>query len=169
MSIINNRYSTRKFRNKEVEGEKINSILEAAMTAPSSKNKRPWEFIVVDNKELLKELSSKHKNWGILKNADKAILVCGNLINDNRENHVVMTCSASTQNILLKSIELDLGSVWLGCFPDQERINIVRLIFNLPQYIFPVSLIALGYEESKENKTRNIDKNKIHYNGWEKV
>lgn len=167
MSIINNRYSVRKFSKEEVGLEKINNILEGAMTAPSSKNKNPWEFIVIDNKEILKELSYKHKNWSILKNANKAILVCGNLNDDDREHHVIMTCSASTQNILLKAVELNLGAVWLGCYPDNKRIDIMRKEFNLPQYILPVSIVALGYKDNEENKMRSMNKSKIHYNGWE--
>ena len=48
MSIINNRQSIRRFNEKEVEVEKINKIIEAGMLAPSSKNKQPWRFVILD-------------------------------------------------------------------------------------------------------------------------
>ena len=48
MSIINKRQSIRRFNEKEVEVEKINKIIEAVMLAPSSKNKQPWRFVILD-------------------------------------------------------------------------------------------------------------------------
>ena len=48
MSIINKRQSIRRFNEKEVEVEKINKIIESGMLAPSSKNKQPWRFVILD-------------------------------------------------------------------------------------------------------------------------
>ncbi|MDU3351378.1 MAG: nitroreductase family protein [Clostridium sp.] len=48
MSIVNKRQSIRRFNEKEVEVEKINKIIEAGMLAPSSKNKQPWRFVILD-------------------------------------------------------------------------------------------------------------------------
>lgn len=93
------------------------------MLASSSKNKQPWQFIVLDDKGLIKDFSEAHPNWKILKNSNKVIIVCGDLSIDEREKHVLMPCSASTQNILLRCVELDLGAVWLGLYPDNVRLN----------------------------------------------
>lgn len=48
MSIINKRQSIRRFNEKEVEVEKINKMIEEGMLAPSSKNKQPWRFVILD-------------------------------------------------------------------------------------------------------------------------
>lgn len=96
MSIINNRQSVRVFNQKEVEQEKIMQIIEFAMLAQSSKNKQPWQFIVLDNKQVIDGFSKAHINWKILDNANKIIIVCGDLNQDEREKHVLMACSASS-------------------------------------------------------------------------
>ena len=60
MNEIFTRRSVRKYADKPVEKEKVEKLLRRAMQAPSATNQQPWEFIVVDDKELLKKLSSFH-------------------------------------------------------------------------------------------------------------
>lgn len=166
MSIINNRYSVRTFDNREVEENKIIQIVEAGMLAPSSKSKAPWQFIVLSDKNLIAEFAAFHKNWSILKTANKAIIVCGDLNCDEREKHTLMACSAASENILLKVVELDLGAVWLGLYPDEARIQWTKEKLNIPDNIIPISLIAIGYSDNKKQRERLVDTNKIHFNKW---
>lgn len=166
MSIIYKRQSIRNFNNKEVEVEKITSILESAMLAPSSKNKQPWQFIVLDNKELINDFSEAHPNWKILKNANKVIIVCGDLNIDEREKHVLMACSASTQNILLKCVELGLGAVWLGLYPDNVRLNYTIDKLNICENIVPISLVAIGYYDDEKQRIPKFNNEKVHFNKW---
>lgn len=166
MSIINNRYSIRTFSDKNVEDEKIIKILESAMLAPSSKNKKPWQFIVLNDKELINEFSDFHPNWKVLKNVNKGIIVCGDLSCDERERHTLMACSASSQNILLRCIELGLESVWLGIYPDEIRSQWIKSKLNTPDNIIPISLIAIGYSDDTKKITREMDNTKIHFNKW---
>ena len=67
MSAIFERTSVRKYQNKEVEAEKIDAILRAAMAAPSAANQQPWEFYVVKNKETLAALVAPvASTWAII-------------------------------------------------------------------------------------------------------
>lgn len=166
MGIINKRQSIRVFNEKEVESEKINQIIEAAMLAPSSKNKQPWQFVVLDNKEIINKFSEAHLNWKTLKKANKVIIVCGDLSCDEREKHVLMTCSAATQNILLKCVELDLGAVWLGMYPDKTRLDYTINKLNIPEGIVPISIIAIGYYDNVKERKNQFNKSKVHFNEW---
>ena len=56
MADLFHRVSIRKFKDEAVSNEDIGYILEAAMAAPSAKNQQPWEFYVVENREVLKQL-----------------------------------------------------------------------------------------------------------------
>ena len=56
MENIFHRVSIRKYQDKPVEKEKIMQILKAGMQAPSACNQQPWEFYVVENREVLKQL-----------------------------------------------------------------------------------------------------------------
>ena len=166
MSIIEKRISIRKFNHKEIAKENILRIVESGMIAPSSKDNKPWQFIILDDKKLIEKVATFHKNWITLKKANKVIIVCGDLGCDAREPHVVMACSAATENILLKATELEIGSVWLGAYPDEVRLQALKEEFNLPSNIVPISVIALGYYDDKNIRERKINSEKIHFNKW---
>ena len=53
MADLFHRVSIRKFKDEAVSNEDIGYILEAAMAAPSAKNQQPWEFYVVENREVV--------------------------------------------------------------------------------------------------------------------
>ena len=65
MADVFNRVSIRKFKAQAVSNEDIGYILEAAMAAPSAKNQQPWEFYVVENREVLKQLGESSPFSGI--------------------------------------------------------------------------------------------------------
>ena len=76
LEIINNRRSCRAFSSQEVEKEKVDLLLRAAMQAPSAHNEQPWAFIVVTDKNLLCKYAEEVKSATMLKEAPLAIVVC---------------------------------------------------------------------------------------------
>ena len=74
MDSIFHRVSIRKYQDKPVEKEKTEAILRAAMQAPSAANQQPWEFYVVTDKEILKELSEASPYAKMVANAPVAIV-----------------------------------------------------------------------------------------------
>jgi len=68
--LLKSRRSIRKFQNKEVEKEKIDIILKSALMAPSSRSRRPWEFIAVTDKEKLESFQRSENTvqifWQVL-------------------------------------------------------------------------------------------------------
>ncbi|MGL4336894.1 MAG: nitroreductase family protein, partial [Turicibacter sp.] len=97
MSIINNRVSVRKFSDQEVADQLMLEVAKAGLVAPSSKNKQPWQIVILNKRDILDQFCEFHPNWTIMKNANKAIVVCGDLESDERETHALMACSAATQ------------------------------------------------------------------------
>lgn len=96
--------------------------------------------------------------------APLAILVCGDNRIEKIEGYIALNCGAATQNILLCAHDLGLGAVWLGVYPRNERMNPIAKLFNLPENIIPISLVAIGYPaESKEQPDR-FKEERIHYN-----
>lgn len=79
---------------------------------------------------------------------------------------MLMAYSTATQNILFKCVELGLGAVWLGLYPDDIRLNYTKEKLNIPQNIVPISLVAIGYSEDTKQRQRNIDSSKINFNIW---
>ena len=166
IETILTRRSIRKYINKPVEKEKIDKMLKAAMYAPSARNYRPWQFIVVDERAKLDDLSALHPYAKMLKEASLAIVVCGDLSIEKEEGYLAVNCSAATQNILLAARDMELGSVWLGLYPRKPRMKDVQKYFSLPGHILPISLVAIGYPYEEKSKPERFEEEKVHWNGW---
>ena len=73
---------------------------------------------------------------------------------------------ACTENILLQAVEEGLGAVWLGTYPDMDRVNYLKEHFNIPENVYPYSVIVLGYPTEDYTGTDRFDKNRIHYESY---
>lgn len=164
MKEIYNRRSIRKFLSKEVEQEKIEQLLRAAMQAPSAGNQQPWEYIVVKDKVLLKELSEVSLYSKLAAGSAVTIVMLANsdklLIPTAWEQDM----GAAAQNILLEAVTQELGAVWLGVATDNKVADNVRDLFQLPENIKPFALISIGYPDGQENTfIDRYDANSVHF------
>ena len=158
------RKSVRSYRSDmPVEKEKGENLLRAGMAAPSGKDKRPWEFIVVDERELLDSLAAHLPYAKMLTQARNAIIVCGDSV---KSSYWYLDCSAAAQNILLAAESLGLGAVWTAAYPYEDRMQVVRKYTGLPENILPLCVIPFGYPATKENPKQKFDEKKIHYNQY---
>jgi nitroreductase len=114
LAAISTRRSIRAYTDQPITDEQLNTILNAGFCAPSAKNKRPWHFIVVRNKEQLTKLSETNIYSKMLPKCDCCIIVCGDKVLQGIKELLINDCSASTQNILLAAHGLGLGAVWCG-------------------------------------------------------
>ena len=159
------RRSIRKYKNIQIEKEKIEKLLHAAMQAPSAGNQQPWEFLILENKETLGKLSKISPYATMLKEAPLAIIVLSNTEKMRFPEYWQQDLGAATQNILLEAVELGLGSVWLGVAPLKEREDFIKEMFNLPNEVTPFNIIVLGYpSEGQENKfVDRYDEARVHF------
>ena len=165
---ILNRRSIRQYTNQSIEKETIELLLQSAMYAPSARNEQPWHFLVVQNRMMLDELTRVHPYASMLKTAPLAILVCADKSINEMTGYLAIDCSAATQNILLSAHSLGIGSVWLGVYPREERMQSISDLFELPENIIPISLIAIGYPaEFKDNPDR-FQLSRINWEKWKK-
>lgn len=166
MKAIKERRSIRKYTDQPVSDKQINDILTAGMYAPSGGNQQARDFIVIKDREKLQAITQIHPYASMLKDASVAIIVCGNLDKERFQGLWIQDCSATTQNILLAAYDLGLGSVWLGVYPEEDRVQGLKLLFNTPNHIIPFSIIALGYpDEEKQTPERYVSES-IHYETW---
>lgn len=117
--VLQKRRSIRKFTEEEVSEELIDELLHAAMSGPSACNRRPWDFYVITNQEVLKNLESATRFTKM--KARLAIVVCGNLsraLPQQLAAYWIQDCSAATENILLCATDLGLGAEFI---PKKER------------------------------------------------
>ncbi len=153
MDILCKRRSTRVYEaEKPVEREKIITMLQAAMAAPSACNLQPWEFIVIDTPQRLKQLKECiGESNGRYYNAPAAFVVCANTSYIPWESNGEMDTSAAIENILLAATVLNLGTVWIG---DIDRDGIHALL-DIPAHVSVNSVVLFGYPaEAKASRTQ---------------
>ncbi|MEA3265779.1 MAG: nitroreductase family protein, partial [Candidatus Fermentibacteria bacterium] len=149
LDAIRERRSIRKYQNKPVPAEKLETLLRAAMQAPSARNTQPWEFVITEDRDILSRIPDFHPYAGMVPSAGAAILVCGNRELQGEISYILEDCSAAIQNILLEAVNQDIGAVWLGVYPREDRIQGMINLFNLPAHIVPIALISLGFPAEK--------------------
>ena len=144
------RKSVRTYLNKGVEKEKIDLMLRAGMAAPSGKDVRPWEFIVVSDRAKLDSMAAALPYAKMLTQARNAIIVCGDSV---RSSYWYLDCSAAAQNILLAAESLGLGGL-----PILMK-TVCRWYANIPIYLiisfrFVSFLSAIRLQ--KRTRNRNL-------------
>lgn len=166
MQAIFNRASVRSFAERKVESEKIESLMKAAMAAPSACNQQPWEFVVVTDSETLRRLSECSPYAGCLCQAPLGIAVCMRTEGLRAPDYAQIDASAATENILLEAVHLGLGAVWLGIAPGPERMEAVRQVIGAPETIQPFGLVACGYPDKPVVPANRYDPARVHYERW---
>ena len=160
---IAERKSIRKYLNKSVEEDKIDAMVKAGMAAPSGMDRRPWEFVVVTDREALDSMAAKLPYAKMLTNAPLAIVVCGDT---TRSSYWYLDCSAATQNVLLAAEALGLGAVWTAAYPYEDRIDVVRQNTGLPENIVPLCVIPIGYPDGPQKAKDKFDPQRVHRNKY---
>jgi nitroreductase len=159
LSLIENRRSIRKFQDKAVDDETIDSLVEALLRAPTSRGNNSWEFVVVTESDRLAKLSSaKPHGASFLRKAPLVIVVCG----DPQISDVwIENSSIASIYIHLAAASLGLGSCWIQI---RERAHddtlsaeaYIAEVLNLPAHLKVLSIIAIGYpDERKQPHTRD--------------
>ncbi len=160
LGLIYSRRSIRSFTPEEVTATQVQSLLEAAMAAPSARDRRPWEFVVVTEAETREALAQTHQFSGVARKAPLVIVVCGH---PEVAPHWVQDCSAATENILLAAVGLGLGAVWVGIHPAIEREKHVRQVLGLPTGVRPLCLIPIGHPAEEKAPRTRFEAAHVHY------
>lgn len=154
------RKSVRKYLPKPVEKEKTDLLLKAGMAAPTGKDTRPWEFVVVTERAVLDSMAAALPYAKMLKDAPMAIVVCGDT---TKSSYWYLDCAAATQNILLAAEALGLGAVWTATYPYDDRMAVVKKEIGLPDHILSLCVIPVGYPAIPHSPKNKWDETKVHY------
>lgn len=175
--LITNRRSIRRYSSQPIREEVVQKILQAGMSGPSCVNARDYAFIVTQDKAKMLEMYTACGGPAApLKDATLAILVCGDL---NRsfsmaKEYWIIDAAIAAQNMSLAAYDLGLGNVWLGVWPQDERVRNLINLFELPDNIIPHSILAMGYPEddrdmvplTEERKREKFEADRIHREKW---
>ncbi len=149
LELLKSRRTCRQFTNESVSKESIEYILEAARLSPSGHRIKPWDFIVVEDKETLKALSvSKASGAALIEGAAVAIVVAADI---TKTDVWVEDCSIATIIMQLAAEELGLGSCWVQIrmrkdAEGNDATDNVKRILNLPENYSVLSIVAIGHK-----------------------
>lgn len=161
-----NRRSIRKYSDKAMPDGALDKLLKSAMYAPSAMNNQAWQFVVINQRKKLDEILKVISHAEMLKSAQAAVLICGDLDLEKNIDYVQQNCSAATQNLMLCAHGLGLGSCWIGVYPVKEIISGLQDLFKLPEHIVPISLVSLGYPAENPIAEDRFKTEKVHFNQW---
>ena len=162
--VLLKRRSVRKFTEQPVSDEMIEELLHAAMSGPSACNRKPWEFYVVTNEQVLEELKTASKFSRF--SAKLAIVVCGNLSRPlpmHLADYWIQDCSAATENILLRVTDLGLGAVWCGIHPQKRAEEKARKALGISEKQIPLNIIYIGYPAEEPEARDQYEEKRVHY------
>ena len=167
---IFSRKSVRSFTDEPVEKSALDTLVRAAMAAPTGRDMRPWKFVIINEREMMDSLSVALPYAKMLTQAQAAIVVCGDMSvtdkNGNPSGNWTFDCSAATENLLLAAEAMGLGAVWTGVHPYEDRLAAVTAALGLPKHIIPLNLIPIGHPKGKPQPKDKFNADNIHYNGW---
>ncbi|ASJ01469.1 nitroreductase family protein [Thermococcus gorgonarius] len=150
--VLRRRRSVRRFQDRPVPEEFVEKLLESAFLSPSSFNRRPWHFIVVDNKEKLKALSKAKLGASGLATAPLAIVVTAD---ESRSDVWIEDASIAAEHIQLAAFDLGLSSFWVQIrnrMHSEEKTaeEYVRELLNIPENYRVLCIIGVGYPAEKK-------------------
>ena len=160
------RRSIRKYTDKSIDEKTQKKLLQAAMQAPSARDTQAWQFVVINDRQTLQDISNFHPYADMLKHAPLAIAVCGDFQLEENVDYLALNCAAVTENILLAAHSFGLGAVWLAIYPRKQRIKELRNLLELPEDIIPISLVAIGHTRESKGSEDRFNAEKIHNNRW---
>lgn len=166
MNAIMKRRSTRRYLDKPVEIEKIESILRAAMQSPTAHNAQGWEFVIVTNEEKRREISKMSPWSGFSAGAPVHIVCCTDL--DRAYPGPPLWPSdmgAVCQTILIQAEEEGLGACWMAAWPIEERSEYLRGLLGIPKSVMPYAVMSVGYKQVEKPFDDRFDPKKVH---WER-
>jgi len=165
--LIKNRRSMRKFTGEELTQDQVVTLLKAALMSPSSKRSNPWQFIVVDDKETLQQLSiCKEMGASFLKDAALAIVVMADPL---ASDVWIEDAAIASLMIQLQAEDMGLGSCWIQV---RERFtatgipsgDFVHNVLDIPLQLQVLSIVAVGHKgmERKPFNEEHLQWEKVH-------
>lgn len=164
--LVQMRRSHRKYTDEEINPEDVQTIMRAALMSPTSKGRRAWHFVLVDNKVDIEKLADAKAQFSqFLKEAPLAIVVLG----DPVENPCwIEDASVAAITMQYQIEDLGLGSCWIqmrnevlsdGTTSDE----VIRGVLDIPENMNCLCILAVGHA-ADQRKPQSEDRLK-----WENV
>lgn len=169
--LLIQRRSIRKYKPDYLKPEEVRLILEAGLLAPTSKSSRAWHFIVVEDPQVLEQMSQcKAAGAMPIAKAPLAIVVA---MDSSKDDAWIEDAAIASAYMQLQAEDLGIGSCWIEIrdryhadgTPAQEKLE---ELLGIPETMPIVSVITFGYKD-EERKPQNVEKllwENVHISKW---
>ncbi|MCD6361857.1 MAG: nitroreductase family protein [Armatimonadetes bacterium] len=169
LEAIAKRCSVRSYSDEPVAEEDLQQVLEAALSAPSANNVRPWHIVVVTDEDKRRRLSEVSQWARFCAQSPVVLAFCGDT--ERQPHWWVEDCSAALENALIQAAALGLGTCWVGIRsgengPGPEREELVREVLDIPDGIGVLGLVALGHPAGETHPKGPGPMEAVHYESW---
>lgn len=168
LDLLKKRRSVRHYLDKPVEEHLLEQVLQAGLLAPSSKNRKPWEFVLLKDRAVLQAMKNCRKpEQAFLPQAAAAIVVVGH---PEISDVWIEDCSIAMVLMHLEAVHLGLGSCWVQIRnrdSNQEGITseaYIKSLCGIPSEYSVLAILSLGYaaEDKAPHAEQQMDQQKIH-------
>ena len=166
IEAILTRRSIRSYTAEPVTEVDIETILHAAMAAPSAGNQQPWHFVVTTEREWLDRMAETTPYGKMLREAPLAITVCADTRDLRHPTMWQQDCSNAAENALIAIHALGLGAVWLGFWPKMERVEPLKAVLGLPEGVEPLCVLAVGHPAEGQPAVDRFRDESVHRDRW---
>lgn len=174
LDVIMSRKSVRTYTDQPVTEAQVETLLKAAMAAPTGMNMQPWRFVVVRDQAVKDKLAGPR--GGMIAQAPVVIVVCGEttITRTSPEGETVTMpngnwtadCAAATENLLLAAEAIGLGAVWTASYPYEDRMGPAREALGLPENVSSFCVVPVGYPAGDDKPKDKWKPENIHYDRW---
>lgn len=160
------RHSIRKYKAQPLSADDVKQILEAGLLAPSSKSSRPWEFVCIEDRDMLVKLAEcKPAGARPIAGAKLAVVICAD---PEKSDVYIEDCSVAASYMQLQATALGIGSCWIQIrnrlsADDNPSQDLVQALLGIPASMQVVAILTFGYSDEQRNP---VDPSKLK---WEKV
>ena len=176
---IMSRKSVRSFTEQAIPAEYLETLLKAAMAAPTGSNIQPWHFVVLTDKTQYEQVFENNFNLRIFNTAAAVVVFCADTTvtrppRDNPDGAPVTRpngtwrddMGACTENFLLAAESLGLGAVWTAAYPYPDRYASMKRELGMPDNVLPYCAVAVGYPAGDEQPKDKWKPDRIHFDRW---
>jgi nitroreductase len=165
---IRARRDVRAFDGRTIDNADLDRILEAGRRAPSSRNRQPWDLVVVTGREQLVELAKVWQHGGHIARSAATVALIGPLLDDEMQRAwLQFDHGQAMMSMMLAAADLGIGSGH-SAVGDQE---LLRSLLGVPDDRFCVALMPLGYPSDRplvpiNQPDRRPFAEVVHREGW---
>ena len=179
MQNILARKSVRSYTGDTIPAAVMEQLLRAAMAAPSGMDARPWQVVVLTNKEDYDRIFGDNFNMRMYRESGAVLILCADTMRMGRPREqpeaepMLMPnplwrddMGAVTENLLLAVEAYGLGACWTACYPFSDRMEPIKQALSLPASVVPYSVVPIGYPVTDTPAKDKWDPARVHYNRW---